>query len=391
MKKILFLTYDFPYPFNSGGKIRAFNMLAQSGMAKNISLFSFTRGPISNRQLQKVKELGISSIHVSERTAHSPIAKLKSVISGNDSIFYTLYYSADVEKKIIEIIEKESIDIVHAESFYTGYYLNDRIESTGVKTVFGSENIEHKLYQDYVASSVHPFIRPVYKREVQKIKREELDFVARADVTVAVSQEEADYFSSVYAKRVEIVENGIDLNFFTYENRSKKDVTTILFVGNFKYFPNIEAVKFLYSVYKKLPLGKYRLMVIGKDAEKLPIPRTREIQLIEYIEDIRDAYRDADIFAFPVTLGGGTNFKILEAMATGVPVIGHPHRLNAFGVKPGTHYIPAESVDEYVTSIERIASHPQQKTMTKSARDFVEKNYSWSTVGAKLAKVWKSI
>ena len=45
--------------------------------------------------------------------------------------------------------------------------------------------------------------------------------------------------------------------------------------------------------------------------------------------DIKEAYGNADLLISPVKIGGGTNFKVLEAMASGVPVIALAGRMEA--------------------------------------------------------------
>lgn len=393
MKKVLFMTYDFPYPFNSGGKIRAANLLKYSQRGCAISLFSFTRGEVSSRQLKKLQEMNIKNIQLFPRPAHTVVSKIKSTISMKGSIFNMLYYSRAVEDALVREIEKNDIDILHCESFYTSYYINPRIISTGVKTVFGTENIEYKLYDAYVRSSVMPLLRPIYQREVQKIKKEEHTAAALADQCIAVSAEEAAHFTSESGKECVVIENGIDPEYFVYKKRKKKNICTVLFVGNFRYFPNVEAVEYLYNnIYKKLNAQKFSLMIVGKDAQKLAIPLHRNITVHEYIEDIRDAYQEADVFVFPTQLGGGTNFKLLEAMACGVPVVGLPDRLTALGVTAGKHFFQAKDPEEFIDTIQQIAKGAVDvNIVTKHARTFVEKNYAWSIIGEKMNKVWKRL
>lgn len=392
-KRILFLTYDFPYPFNSGGKIRAFNLLQYAGKGFDIHLFSFTRGEISERQQKKLHDIGIEHMHFYPRPAANRTAKMRSIFSRRSSIFKSLYFSPMIERQILDIIQQNDIDILHAESFYTSFFINDRIKQTGVKTVFGTENIEYQIYDDYVHNSAHPALRRVYRREVGKIKNEEIAALANADSVIAVTPDDARIFDSYSEKPSRIIENGIDLKFFSYLPKKKTQKFTLLFVGNFKYFPNIEAAKLLYEhIYKKLPKEKFELVIVGKNVEKLSIPMERGIKLIDYVEDIRDVYKSADVLVSPVTMGGGTSFKTLEAMATGVPIIAHEVRLKPLGAVNGKHYLAANTPAEFIEKISFIKDNPKKaEVMTSQARKFVEKNYGWDIIGKKLADVWKKL
>lgn len=392
MKKVIFMTYDFPYPFNSGGKIRAYNLLKYAGKGFDITLYSFTRGEIPIRHQKKLQEIGISSIKLFPRPSHNVVTKIRSIPS-KDSIFKRLYYSRDVENDLISDIKNNAIDILHCESFYTSFYINEQVLHTGVKAVYGSENIEYKIYRDYVSSAVHKLLRPIYFREVSKIRNEEVAAAQHSSAVIAVTDEEAAFFSKVTGGNVQVVSNGIDLEYFSYRKLHNKENHNILFVGNFKYFPNISAVKFIYeSIYSQLDKSKYSLTIVGKGAENLPIPRDRNINFIDYIEDIRDAYYNASVFLFPLTLGGGTNFKVLEAMATGVPIIARNDRIQSLGVATGKHYIAADTGREFIQAIEDITHNQTSATkISAAARSFVEKNYSWQVIGKNLQRVWKNL
>ena len=65
MRKVLFVTYDFPYPINSGGKSRAYHLMKYA-KDKDIELilFSFVR-PTFKKSYEKELEK-ITGDHVSK-------------------------------------------------------------------------------------------------------------------------------------------------------------------------------------------------------------------------------------------------------------------------------------------------------------------------------------
>src|SRR3989344_657345 len=113
--KVLILTYDFPYPTNSGGKSRIYNLI------------KFSK---------------------------------------------SMYFDKKVEDKLLDIIQKENIDTVLFESFYTSFYISEKIRKLGVKQIFGTENIEHILYYDF-AKEKNSIIRKPFMTQVGRVRREE--------------------------------------------------------------------------------------------------------------------------------------------------------------------------------------------------------------------------
>ena len=59
MKRLLFVTYDFPYPTNSGGKTRAYNMLKHSGSNFHKFIFSFVRSGHDKKNINELEKIGV--------------------------------------------------------------------------------------------------------------------------------------------------------------------------------------------------------------------------------------------------------------------------------------------------------------------------------------------
>lgn len=386
---VLFFAYDFPWPTNTGGKNRAYHMLKFAKKNANITLYSFIRPDFKEEYKREIEKIGIKNIKLFSRNKVMKIKNAKTLISGSHSIFYYLYFEKEIKEELIEDIKEQKIDVVHFESFYTGYYLSQEIASMKVKQIFGTENIEHVIYKQYADSK--KILKPILIREVKKIEKEEKEFIKLADVTLAVTKGEEEVLKNLGARNTLIIENGIDPDFFEFKSPKKEIGKKLLFVGNFSYFPNMDAIKyFYYDVFSMMT--DYTLTIIGKNVNALPFVNDPRITTIEFIEDIRDGYDNADIMVSPVRIGGGTNFKILEAMASGIPVVAHPARLLGLGVVKGKHLSVASSGREMIDEIARIQKDfTYRKKIVNEAREFVEYNFSWAAIGTKLNKVWKTL
>ena len=385
---VLFFTYDFPWPTNTGGKSRAYHMLKFAKKNSNIVLYSFIRPDFKDEYKKEIEKIGIKNIKLFARNKVMRVKNAKTLISGSHSIFYYLYFEKEILKELLTDIKELDIDVVHFESFYTGYYLSREIQSTGVKQIFGTENIEYLLYKQYADSK--KVLKPFLTREVKKIEKEERGFIKQADATLAVTAGEEEVIKTLGAKKTFIIENGIDPDFFELKPQKKEIGKKLLFVGNFSYFPNTDAVKFFYyDVFSMM--SDYTLTIIGKNVNTLPFINDPRITAIEFIKDIRDGYNNADIMVSPVRIGGGTNFKILEAMASGIPVVAHPARLSGLGVVKDKHLSVASSSREIIDAIKKInEDYSYRRKIVTEAREFVEKNFSWTAIGEKLNKVWKT-
>jgi glycosyltransferase involved in cell wall biosynthesis len=101
---------------------------------------------------------------------------------------------------------------------------------------------------------------------------------------------------------------------------------TLLFLGSYKYQPNVDAAEFLMKqvwphVYRAM--SKARLIIAGAWPEKLrsyglAIPG---VEFTGFVEDLGGLYRRSRVVCAPVFAGGGTRVKIIEAAAYGKPII----------------------------------------------------------------------
>ena len=388
--KVLFITYDFPYPTTSGGKNRAFHLIKLAAKKHEVSLFSFTREGFNESYKDELFKIGVKKIKLFRRRAVWDFRNISALISSSSSIFKQLYFDESLYRHLLSFLTDEKIDILHCESFYTGFYISDEIKKLGITQVFGTENLEYKIYEDYVQRSIPFFCRLFFQNELSKIKREEEWMLTNSDINIAVTEQEAEEIKGISKIPCVIVENGIDLSYFNFQKR-KDNGKKLLFVGNFSYFPNSDAMQYFYhEIFKHIADPDLRLTIVGKRADSLSFLPDARIRTIEYVSDIRDVYADSDIFVSPVRIGGGTNFKILEAMATGLSVVADSSRLEGLGITNDEEVLIADTAVMFREKIEGLLQNNKlRETLAKNARKFVEEHFSWEEIGKKLDRIYK--
>ncbi len=386
---VLFLTYDFPYPMNSGGKNRAYHLIKHTAKKANIFLFSFVRDDYNPEHNDEMIKIGVKGIKVIKRQKLSAPLNIPKTLLNNSSIFKTLYFEKEVVKILAKIIKDEKIDVLHCESSYMGYYIGQNY-GVKVKEILGTENIEFKLYFDYAKNFKKPYIRPLLSYQAGRLKQEEIKMIETADRVTTITNEEADFVKALTDVACSTVANGIEpLTYsYKYDRTIKKN---ILFVGNFNYFPNVDAVEFFVSdVLPKLQ-NDVTVTIIGKKVDEKFKFTDKRIVTKDFVDDIIDEYRKADILIFPIRIGGGTNFKVLEAMSLGLPIVAQPERLAGLRAIAGEHFLPAKSGQDYIDQINNLyADGKLREKLAVNARTLIDKYYSWEKIGESLLDVWEN-
>jgi len=165
----------------------------------------------------------------------------------------------------------------------------------------------------------------------------------------------------------------------------------LLFVGDFTYEPNAEALRFLVdrvlgAVWERVPGA--RLTLVGRGLDRVGIPPDSRIEAVGFVEDLDGAYRAADVVLVPLLRGGGSPLKFVEGLAHGLPVVAtvHAARLLEDGV-PGRDFLAAENATEFAAAIEALLSDPERAALIGSAgRALALEHYSVDRLARLIAR-----
>jgi glycosyltransferase involved in cell wall biosynthesis len=168
---------------------------------------------------------------------------------------------------------------------------------------------------------------------LRRLERKALSIVDRVWVCSRQDREKLTALSR-HLVPIDIVPNGIpraeDIPvLLPAQATTANGFPVILFVGHLGYEPNIDAVvrlagTILPRIRKALPDA--RLIIAGRS----PKPKVEAlaelpgVTLVESPADLAPLLMSAHLTVVPLSSGGGTRIKLLEAMAWGVPVIATP-------------------------------------------------------------------
>jgi glycosyltransferase involved in cell wall biosynthesis len=101
---------------------------------------------------------------------------------------------------------------------------------------------------------------------------------------------------------------------------------TILFLGIYDYPPNAEAAERLISriwplVRRRIPGA--RLLIAGKSPEHIPSFHLRppQVEFTGFVDDLDALYSRSRLICCPLTNGGGTRMKLIEAASRAKPIV----------------------------------------------------------------------
>jgi len=263
--KILMLTPYLPWPLNSGGQIRTYNLLKNLAHKHEISLFSFIRDDDEKKYVGKLKPY-CRKIMLFKRT-QSPWAIRNILLAGLTPypFLVCIYLSKAAKDALTQELNQEKYDIIHAETFY----VMPNIPATAIPTLLVEQTIEYLGYQTYTEQKAMPFLRPMLYIDVIKLKFWEKHYWRKADRVFAVSSEDKKVMQELIpGLEVGVIPNGVDADYYAEKKLPRKSPPCVMYgVTNFEWLQNVEAVRELVTkvwpgIIAKVP--GVRLWIVGR-------------------------------------------------------------------------------------------------------------------------------
>ncbi|GFO68110.1 glycosyl transferase family 1 [Geomonas limicola] len=396
--KILIVTPSFPYPPDSGAKIRIFNLIKYLSLDNEVHLISLAdcSDDVANPAMARYCS-AINLIHTERRPI---LYQLPGVLCNffRGLPFMLKYAEApELREALKQISERDRFDIIQFEHSYMAYNVKYLSKELSCKTVLSFHNIACVQYYR------------IYQLEQRLIKKLECLFewvpmlrweskIARSfDKSLVVSELDRVLLRLMCpGLDVSVIPNGVDARMFSPLPRTGRQLN-LIFVGLMDYGPNADAV--LYFHREIYPLIKKRFpelgfLVVGCD----PPPEVRELSgrgevlVTGRVEDLRTYYQQAQVAVIPLRSGGGTRLKIIEAMSTGTPVVSTSVGCEGLEVTDGENILIADAPEEFAEKVVHLLENEEAwLRQSGQARKLVEKNYDWEQITGTLHKVYQAV
>jgi glycosyltransferase involved in cell wall biosynthesis len=228
--------------------------------------------------------------------------------------------------------------------------------------------------------------------EAARLRRCEAGLVANGTPCLVVSATERDAIDE--GGDVRVVPNGVDLHAFAYREDGRPRAR-IVFAGNLGYFPNVEAARWLADdilprVRAAVSDGELRL-VGARPAQAVRALAARPgISLAASVPAMAPELAGATVAVVPLRAGSGLQNKVLEAMATGTPVVATSRAVAGLAVRDGEHLVVADDADAIAAATVALIRAPDRaRALARAGRALVERAYRWEDSAAAVEAAWR--
>lgn len=221
----------------------------------------------------------------------------------------------------------------------------------------------------------------------EAVRVKELDAYRRADLVLAVSDDDARILhGEVLGVPVAVVPNIHTMH--TPALRPAGPRFELVFVGSYKWAPNVDAMQFFCAEVMPLlrhadPALRVHLRIVGSS----PTPEVlglaaEDVEVVGFVEETTPVLMDSHVSIAPLRFGGGMKGKIGEAMAHGLPVVTTTIGAEGFGVEPGQHLLVADSPQAFADAVVALwRDATLRERIGMAGWQFIRDRYSVEAVG----------
>ncbi|MBL7820338.1 MAG: glycosyltransferase [Saprospiraceae bacterium] len=396
--RILQLSKKFPFPPKDGESIAILQMskaLYKSGCEVSLLAMNTSKHRVDLSEGMPI-ELAyykrIETVDVDNKVRWTEAFKN---IFTEESYHIARFISAEFAKKLEQLLQEETYDIIQLETLYLAPFLNIIKKYSKALVVLRAHNIEHEIWQR-IAMQVPSLPKKLYLNYLsKKLKNFEIKSLNDYDFLVAITDRDLVQFKSLGYKNgclaspvgFEISNNPIDYSAF---NRPMM----LSFIGSLDWMPNIEAVRwFVQEVWPEL-IRKFPDMqfhIAGRNAPKdISDIQQKNVFFHGEVSNSTEFLNRYPILIVPVFAGSGIRVKILEAMSLGRVVISSSIGLEGISAKHKDQVFIANSVEDFIDSISQCKNRYQTLSQIgENAQKFVLENFENSKLAGKLIRAYK--
>jgi len=327
------------------------------------------------------------------------LPKWRSILNGIPALFsktplQVAYFKSSKMKRMVKFaLDRYDIDVVHTQHLRMSQYTK-HLDMPKILDLPDAFSLYFKRRNETDRPLINRLIDGI---EIGRLTKAE-KVITAYDKTLVCSVEDKKYLEKLHkTDNIDILLNGVDLDTFDVkEGHDYSHNHTLLFTGNMDYAPNVDAVQYFVkemwpAISKVYPKTKF--IIAGQrpvDAvQKLAGDR---IEVTGFIPDLKDMYADASVVIAPLRFGAGTQNKVLEAMAMGVPTVCTHIGFEGLQIQSGQGVILAKEKSQFIEEVTMLlADAAKRQEVGEQGLAIARTRFSWDKIAVKLEEYFKEV
>jgi glycosyltransferase involved in cell wall biosynthesis len=376
-RRILFICNKSPWPEKEGGSIamnRLIEGLADAGNKVKVLAVNSEKYHVNPEDIPADyrSKTGIELVPVDLTVKLFPAF---FNLFSQESYHVRRFISLAFRKKLIEILQKETFDVVQMETLFMAPYIDTVHRYSRAKIVLRAHNIEHLIWKRMAGATRNPLKKLYLRHLFTTLEKYEKQVLDHFDAILPITEKDALFFRTYCHKPVKTIPFGIDLR--NYSPATTPAEHALFHIGAMNWMPNEEGISwFLKEVWPAL-LQKYpgiKLYLAGRAMPAwLKNLEQKNVTIVGEVPDARRFILSKSIAIAPLFSGSGVRIKIIESMALGKAVISTTLGAEGISCTHGKDIVLADTAGAFADAVGELFAHPEKAAeLGKNARKLIE-------------------
>jgi len=386
MQDILYLVHRIPYPPNKGDKVRSYNILKHLAQRYRVHLGTFIDQAEDWQHLDALKEI-CASVQVLPLSRWQGRLRCLSGLLRGQPLSVAWYRDRAMQDWVDTTLTQYAIR--HCVLFSAA--MQQFVEHSGCTTVLDLVDVDSEKWRRYAHDHHFP-LSWVYRREANTLLRYESSSALKSHTTLLSTPAEAALLAERApgcAHKLSSMQNGVNTTLFAPDqklpNPYPDERPVLIFTGAMDYWPNIDAVRWFASeilprIRAQEPEVVFYIVGSNPAAPVQGLHNGDHIIVTGTVPSIQPYMQHARLAVVPIRIARGIQNKVLEAMAMAKAVVVTTECARALGEPEQLPLHAVENAETFAAQVVTLLQQPAHAAaLGQQARDFVQKEYSWST------------
>ena len=332
-----------------------------------------------------------------------------TLLTRKKSIQECFFYSSKIRERMQRLIVEHAPELIIFDTVRLAQYANElefsgahkivylddlfslrymRMASSNLKSIGVFGNFEKYIpsFLRFAVNKFEPLKKFVLKYESDIIEKSEVKAIANFDLSLLISSSEVDYFKKRHGE-MKLTSIPPFLPAPTVVERNWDGRPNFIFLGSMNLPHNVGGARvFLASVFPAVLLRNpsATLSIIGggvtEDLRQSALSFGNAVRFLGRVEELSPLLSNACALIAPLAFGSGVKLKIIDSLASSLPVISTDIGVEGIDFVHGVHGELANNWSDFGDSVLKLCDPVINKYYSDNCKNLFDKMYSQTAI-----------